>query len=133
MKIKSDTAVALGLVSFQSDNNTYMIFDARSKECHCAQIPDQSKEADVVLFGEQLDNPINHRLVQELPGNLYEDKKDKHVMEAEMFEADNQMDVNKYWSGSLTVITFRDLKNWIVFSRKLEDGFPRFPLPVTRV
>ena len=106
--IISIIAVTLVLVSFKSDKNAYMIFDAKGKECHYAQMLDRAKEADVVLFGEQHDNPINHWLEQELTRDLYEVKKEKLVMGAEMFEADDQIVVNEYLSGSLTEKTFKD-------------------------
>ena len=115
-KIISVLAVVLILVSFKSDKNAYMIFDAKGKECHYAQMLDLAKEADVVLFGEQHDNPINHWLEQELTRDLYEVKKDKLVMGAEMFEADDQIVVNEYLSGSLTEKTFKDeCKLWTNF------------------
>ena len=104
------------LQAFKSDKNAYMIFDAKGKECHYAKMLDMTKEADVVLFGEQHDNPIDHWLEQELTKDLYEVKKENLILGAEMFEADDQVVVNEYLSGSLTEKTFKDeCKLWTNF------------------
>jgi uncharacterized iron-regulated protein len=109
-------AVAFTLFAFKSDKNAYMIFDAKGKECHYAKMLEQAKEADVVLFGELHDNPINHWLEQELTKDLYEVKKDNLVLGAEMFEADDQIVVNEYLSGAVTEKTFKDeCKLWTNF------------------
>jgi len=104
------------LLAFKSDKNAYMIFDAKGKECHYAKMLDIALEADVVLFGEQHDNPIDHWLEQELTKDLYETKKENLILGAEMFESDDQLVVNEYLSGSLTEKTFKDeCKLWTNF------------------
>ncbi|MCK9638558.1 MAG: ChaN family lipoprotein [Prolixibacteraceae bacterium] len=106
----------VALLAFKSDKNAYMIFDANGKECHYAKMLEQAREADVVLFGEQHDNPIDHWLEQELTKDLYETKKENLILGAEMFEADDQVVVNEYLSGSLTEKTFKDeCKLWTNF------------------
>ena len=109
-------AVALVFFAFKSDKNAYMIFDSKGKECQYAKMLELAKGADVVLFGEQHDNPINHWLEQELTKDLYEFKKSNLVLGAEMFEADDQIVVNEYLNGSLTEKTFKDeCKLWTNF------------------
>lgn len=109
-------AAAMFLVAFKSDKNAYMLFDAKGKECHYAKLVEMAKAADVVLFGEQHDNPINHWLEQELTKDLYELKKADLVLGAEMFEADDQVVVNEYLSGAVTEKTFKDeCKLWTNF------------------
>ncbi len=108
--------MSLTLFAFKSDKNAYMIFDMKGKECHYSKMLEQAKEADVVLFGEQHDNPIDHWLEQELTRELYDAKKEKLVMGAEMFEADDQIVVNEYLSGSISEKTFKDeCKLWTNF------------------
>jgi uncharacterized iron-regulated protein len=115
-KIVLILASAMVLFAFKSDKNAYMIFDAKGKECHYAKMLEQAKEADVVLFGEQHDNPINHWLEQELTKDLFEAKKENLILGAEMFESDDQVVVNEYLSGSLTEKTFKDeCKLWTNF------------------
>jgi uncharacterized iron-regulated protein len=115
-KILLSFCVVLSLVAFKSDKNAYMIFDAKGKECHYSKLLERALEADVVLFGEQHDNPIDHWLEQELTKDLYQSKKEHLVLGAEMFEADDQVVVNEYLSGSLTEKTFKDeCKLWTNF------------------
>ncbi|MBV5349528.1 ChaN family lipoprotein [bacterium] len=107
---------AIVLVAFKSDKSAYMIFDKDGKACQYAKMLEAAKEADVVLFGEQHDNPINHWLEQELTRDLYEYRKEKLVLGAEMFEADDQVVVNEYLGGLLTEKTFKDeCKLWTNF------------------
>lgn len=109
-------SLSLVLVAFKSDKNAYMIFDVKGRQCHYAKMLEAASAADVVLFGEQHDNPINHWLEQELTKDLFEVKKENLVMGAEMFEADDQVVVNEYLSGSITEKTFRDeCKLWTNF------------------
>lgn len=108
--------VSLTFFSFKSDKKAYVIFDVKGKECHYSKMLEQAKDADVVLFGEQHDNPINHWLEQELTKDLFESKKEKLVLGAEMFESDDQVVVNEYLSGSITEKTFKDeCKLWTNF------------------
>jgi uncharacterized iron-regulated protein len=110
-------AATLASIAFKSDKNAYMIFDSKGKACHYSKMLEKAREADVVLFGEQHDNPINHWLEQELTKDLYETKKENLVLGAEMFEADDQVVVNEYLNGSLTEKTFKDeCKLWTNFT-----------------
>lgn len=62
-----------------------------------------AKEADVVLFGELHDNPICHWLQLELSRDLIELDP---VFGAEMFEADNQAQVDSFLLGLLDAKSF---------------------------
>lgn len=108
--------LSITLFAFKSDKNAYSLFDAKGKECHYSRMLEAARDADIVLFGEQHDNPINHWLEQELTRDLFDAKKEKLVLGAEMFEADDQVVVNEYLSGSLTEKTFKDeCKLWTNF------------------
>ncbi len=85
------TVISLLLFAFKSDKKAYQIFDYKGKERQYAQIPEAAKEADVILFGEFHNNPIDHWLEQELSKDLYADKKEKLILSAEMFESDDQI------------------------------------------
>jgi len=56
--------------------------------------------ADVVLFGEHHTNPIVHWLQLEATSDL--NKSRKLTLGAEMFEADNQLQLNDYLLGKIT-------------------------------
>ena len=51
-------------------------------------------------------NPICHWLELELTKSLYAEKKDNLILGAEMFEADNQLILNEYLSGEISVKNF---------------------------
>lgn len=107
---------ALPLFAFKSDKKAYQLFDTKGKEIHYSKVLEAAKEADIILFGEQHDNPINHWLEQELTKDLYNDKKENLILSAEMFESDDQITVDEYLSGSLSEKTFKDeTKLWTNF------------------
>jgi len=66
----------------------------------------EAADADIVLFGELHDNPISHWLQLELTKDLYDLKKDKLVLGAEMFESDNQVILDEYLSGKILQSSF---------------------------
>ena len=66
----------------------------------------QIEDADIVLFGESHDNPISHWLQLELTKDLYNLKKDKLVLGAEMFESDNQVILNEYLEDKISLRSF---------------------------
>jgi hypothetical protein len=92
--------LSLVLVAFKSDKDAYRIFDTKGKPTQYAKMLEAASAADVVLFGEQHDNPINHWLQQELTKDLFDD----------------QIVVNEYLSGAITEKTFKDeCKLWTNF------------------
>lgn len=108
--------LTFALMAFKSDKEAYVLFDGGGKACHYAKMLEAACDADVILFGEQHDNPINHWLEQELTKDLFGKKGEQLVLGAEMFEADDQVVVNEYLSGSITEKTFKDeCKLWTNF------------------
>lgn len=65
---------------------------------------------DVVLFGENHDNSINHWLELQLTKALYSKKGKDLILGAEMFERDNQSQLNAFLAGELKE---KDLKDSI--------------------
>jgi uncharacterized iron-regulated protein len=98
--IKMLTALLL-LCSFtlQSGKPAYEVFNLKGKASSYARILQAAMEADIVLFGEMHDNPICHWLEAELMRDLYAVKKEKLVLGAEMFEADNQKALDSFLAG----------------------------------
>jgi uncharacterized iron-regulated protein len=110
------SAVFVTLFAFKSDKNAYQIFDEKGKETHYSRLLEAAKEADVILFGEFHDNPIDHWLEQELTKDLYADKKENLILSAEMFEADDQITLDEYLSGAVSEKTLKDeAKLWTNF------------------
>lgn len=100
--------VLMSFSSFKADKPAYALFDAQGKEVHYQQLLEQAMKADVILFGELHDNPINHWLEVELTKDIYAAKRENLVMGAEMFEADDQVIVNEYLAGLISEKTLND-------------------------
>lgn len=93
-------------VAFKTDKPAYYLFNKEGKDVKYEKMLKESAEADIVLFGESHDNPISHWLQLELTKDLYEAKKDKLVLGAEMFESDNQVILNEYLEGKISLSSF---------------------------
>ncbi len=105
--------IAILVFSFKGDKKAYQLFDSKGKETTYEKMLNDAKQADVVLFGEMHDNPICHWLQLELTKDLYQIKKEKLVLGAEMFEADDQIAIDEYLEGKISEKTFKDeVKLW---------------------
>lgn len=86
----------LVLTAAKGDKPAYRIFDKDGKHADYKELLKAASEADIVFFGELHDNSLCHWLELELTKDLYEARKEKLVLGAEMFETDNQLLVNEY-------------------------------------
>lgn len=100
--------IALISFSFKGEKKSHEIFTSNGKAATYDDILNAAKGADIVMFGELHDNPIVHWLELQLTKDLYELKKDKLVLGAEMFESDDQVVLNEYLAGKITDKTFKD-------------------------
>jgi uncharacterized iron-regulated protein len=101
----------------QTGKDPYVLYNIKGEKANYEQLLAEAKKADIVLFGELHDNPISHWLQLELTKDLYQDKKDKLVLGAEMFEADDQIAINEYLQGKISEKTFKDeVKLWNNFA-----------------
>lgn len=108
--------ISFSLLAFRSDKKAYQIFSDSGKKVHYSQLLEAAKKADIILFGEFHDNPIDHWLEQELTKDLYADVKENLILSAEMFEADDQIVVNEYLSRDVSEKTLKDeAKLWTNF------------------
>src|ERR1700757_1445729 len=110
---------AIILMSFCLPNSkdAYVLYDSKGKKTDYTQMLAEAKKADIILFGELHDNPICHWLQWELTQDLYTEKKEKLVLGAEMFEADDQVVIDEYLKGRLSEKTFKDeVKLWNNFA-----------------
>jgi uncharacterized iron-regulated protein len=103
-------AIALVMMGFslQESLPAYSLFEKGGRHTSYEQMLDEIKSADIVLFGEFHNNPICHWLQLELTRDLYELKKEKLVLGAEMFESDNQLIINELIDGFVTEKKFED-------------------------
>jgi len=89
---------------FSQNKPAYKLYNANGSEVSYKKMIDKMGKADVVLFGEHHTNPIVHWLQMEATSDLYSSK--KLTLGAEMFEADNQQELNDYLSGKITQKAF---------------------------
>jgi len=92
------TTLCIGVISAQ-EKAAYKIYDRVGQEMSYSKMLTMTNKSDVVLFGEMHDNSIIHWLQLELTKDLAQKK--NLVLGAEMFEADNQDELNNYMSGKI--------------------------------
>ena len=94
--------------AFKSDKPAYRLFNAKGKMVKYQKLINAAKEADVVFFGEQHNNPIAHWLELQVTKDLYKARDGKIIEGAEMFERDNQLILNEYLKEEITKKSFED-------------------------
>ena len=95
-----------------AQKKAFVIFDSEGSETTYQELFLQSKKADIILFGELHDNPINHWLQIELTKDLFNNS-EKLLLGAEMMEADNQLVIDEYLSGLVSASKLdSETKTW---------------------
>lgn len=85
--------------SFSQEKKAFVLFDKKGKITTYKRLLKASAKADIVLFGEYHNNPIAHWLQLELIKDL--EPKRSLILGAEMFERDNQKELNSYLQGAI--------------------------------
>ncbi len=86
------------------DKPAYVLYNKDGKKVKYSKMLSTVSGADIILFGESHNNPIVHWLQLELTKDLKE--KRNLVLGAEMFEADNQEQLNDYLQGKISAKGF---------------------------
>ncbi len=95
----------------------FQFYNKKGKEVKFNKIVNDLASYDIILFGEHHNNSINHWLQLQLTKALYEKKKSNLVLGAEMFERDNQSQLNDYLSGKLDEKILKDsMRLWNNFT-----------------
>ena len=97
---------AILLMAMKTDKTAYRFFDQKGKKSSYEKMLKEAKEADVVFFGELHNNPICHWLQLELTQDLFEEKGQKLVLGAEMFESDGQLILEEYINATISTKNF---------------------------
>ena len=91
----------------------YSIFTGEGKKADYGDIIKYISKADVVFFGELHDNPIAHWLELEVTKSLFAIKGEGLNLAAEMFETDNQILIDEYFSGLIKESSFEsEVRKW---------------------
>ncbi|MCM4168193.1 hypothetical protein KCTC52924_03754 [Arenibacter antarcticus] len=78
----------------------YVLYNSKGKKVSYSKMVRKLAKADVVLFGELHDNPIAHWLQLKVTTELSSQR--SLILGAEMFEADDQIPLNKYLNEEIT-------------------------------
>ncbi|SFS43314.1 ChaN family lipoprotein [Lutibacter maritimus] len=97
--ILSIAIVLFSTILFSQNKPAYKLYNAKGNKVSYKKMIKTMSKSDVVLFGEHHNNPIVHWLQLETTQDLF--KLRKLTLGAEMFEADNQQQLNNYLSGEI--------------------------------
>ena len=113
MKILS-FLLAISFFNFlKSDKPAYLLYDKGLKTASYENMLKELVQADIVFFGELHDNSLNHWLELQVTKDLFQAKKEKLVLGAEMFETDNQTVMDEYMKSLITAKQFEtEAKVW---------------------
>lgn len=101
------------MMSFKTDKPSYQIYNQDGKAMKYEKMVKAMEEADIVMFGELHNNPICHWLQLELTKDLFAIKGNQLVLGAEMFESDNQLIIDEYFSDFFKAKKFEaDARLW---------------------
>lgn len=118
----------------------YQIYNSQGEQVDFKTLVNSAKKADIVFFGEQHTNPIDHWLELRLLKALYKNSKDKLVVGAEMFESDGQLLIDEYFAGHISKKSFEkeerlwgnyktDYKPLLEFAKKKKLRFVATDIP----
>ncbi|MCC9166148.1 ChaN family lipoprotein [Pontibacter harenae] len=91
----------------------YKLFNKQGKGVNYGKMLQELQKADLVLFGEQHNDPIAHWLQLEVAKDLYQVHQQNFAIGAEMFEADVQLVLNEYLAGQVPESNFeQEARPW---------------------
>ncbi|MBD1396778.1 ChaN family lipoprotein [Pontibacter sp. JH31] len=98
----------MGIVTMaqKNDKPAYQLFNNKGKQVKYGKMLVELQKADVVLFGEQHNDPIAHWLQLEVAKDLHKAHQQHFAIGAEMFEADVQLVLNEFLSGQVAENNF---------------------------
>lgn len=107
-----------GFYTLKAQNyKAYQFYDQKGKEIKTDKLVRELAKYDVVFFGENHNNSINHWLQLKITEALYEKKNGQLILGAEMFERDNQAQLDQYVEGKIDAKTLKDsARLWNNFS-----------------
>lgn len=104
--------IAILLISFSVINaqnfKAYQFYEQKGKEIKTEKLVKELADYDVVFFGENHNSSINHWLQLKITEALYQQKNGQLILGAEMFERDNQSQLNQYLSGKFDAKALKD-------------------------
>ena len=93
---------------FSQNAHPFQFYNKKGKTVKFEKMVDDLAKYDVVFIGEFHNNSINHWLELQITKALFERKNGQMTLGAEMFERDNQSQLNDYLSGKLDEKILKD-------------------------
>lgn len=90
------------------DLKAYQFYDKKGKEVETEKLVKELADYDVVFFGENHNSSINHWLQLKITEALFAKKNGHLILGAEMFERDNQTQLDQYLNGKFDAKTLKD-------------------------
>ena len=97
--IVSLLVICFSTIVFSQNKSAYKLYNAKGKAVSYKKMIKVMSKSNVILFGEHHNNPIAHWLQLEVTIDL--SKLRGLTLGAEMFEADNQIQLNEYLAGEI--------------------------------
>ena len=105
--------IAFSLSVQAQDKPAYKVFTGTGKKADYKDLLKDAVKADVVFFGELHDNPVAHWLELEVTKDMHADKGKDLILAAEMFETDNQLIIDEYFSDIIKESSFeKEVRLW---------------------
>ncbi len=103
--------------AFSQDLPAYQFYNKKGKEVKFEKMVKDLANYDVVFIGEHHNNSINHWLELQITKALFQKKNGQIILGAEMFERDNQSQLNDYLNGKLDKKILKDsMRLWQNFN-----------------
>jgi len=114
MKIKLlFTIIAINISINAQDVGLFKIFENGGNETDYIKMLGTALQADVVLFGEIHNNQISHWFEINMLKDIHKNKKENLIVGAEMFETDDQIKIDEYFSDMYSELVFeQECKLW---------------------
>jgi uncharacterized iron-regulated protein len=105
--------IATALPVSAQDKPAYKVFTGTGRKSDYSDIIKEAAKADVVFIGELHDNPVAHWLELEITKDLFSEKGKNLILAAEMFETDNQLLIDEYFSDIIKEASFeKETRLW---------------------
>jgi len=109
--------ILIAISAFAQEAKPFQFYNKKGKAVKFEKVVDNLAGYDVVFIGEHHNNSINHWLELQITKALFQKKNGQLTLGAEMFERDNQSQLNDYLSGKLDEKVLKDsMRLWNNFN-----------------
>jgi uncharacterized iron-regulated protein len=95
-----------GFAQAETDKPAYLLYNSAGDVIAYSELLEQALSSDLIFFGELHNNAIAHWLQHELARDLSNDPARNLIIGMEMFETDQQILIDEYFSGLISQRSF---------------------------